>query len=348
MGANFVKGRVSGITETDDGNLILRYEDIESGGGLAEAEHDLVVLAVGVQPNRDARTAVRRRRARARRVLLRRRGRRRPRTRARPTSRACSSPARPPGPRTSRLHPPRGRARSAQAAAHLERKRRCAAMTRPQDRRLRLPVRRQHLATTSTWTGGRRGRVASPAWSWRGRRCSPAPTPPSRRSSRNRGAELDGIVVASCSPKLHTVTFREVAKRAGLNPYQYTQVNLREQCSWAHTDDQEGATGKAVRLVRAGIARTRLTEPLEPIVVETVPQGARRSAAASPACGRPSGWPTSAWPSSWSRRRPSSAVGSALRRDVPARPQRPGADRRARSKRSRNRPSDHRLHRARS
>ncbi len=53
MGANFVKGRVSGITETDEGNLVLRYEDIENGGTLAEAEHDMVVLAVGVQPNRE-------------------------------------------------------------------------------------------------------------------------------------------------------------------------------------------------------------------------------------------------------------------------------------------------------
>ncbi len=84
--------------------------------------------------------------------------------------------------------------------------------------------------------------------------------------------QLDGIVVASCSPKLHTFTFREVAKRAGLSPYQYTQVNIREQCSWAHTDDCTGATAKALRLVKAGVGRTRLTVPLEPIVVETVPK----------------------------------------------------------------------------
>ena len=83
---------------------------------------------------------------------------------------------------------------------------------------------------------------------------------------------LDGLVVASCSPKLHTFTFRGVARRAGLNPYEYTQVNLREQCSWTHTDDPEGATRKAIRLVHAGIARTRLTEPLQPTTVETVPR----------------------------------------------------------------------------
>jgi heterodisulfide reductase subunit A2 len=56
MGATYVKGRVSKITETPDGNLVLKYEDIEHGGGLVEAEYDLVVLAVGVQPNLDPDT----------------------------------------------------------------------------------------------------------------------------------------------------------------------------------------------------------------------------------------------------------------------------------------------------
>ena len=80
---------------------------------------------------------------------------------------------------------------------------------------------------------------------------------------------LDGLVVASCSPKLHVVTFRGVAKRAGLNPYEYTQVNVREQASWVHSDDEQSTTNKAISLVRAGIARTRLSDPLEPLVVET-------------------------------------------------------------------------------
>jgi heterodisulfide reductase subunit A-like polyferredoxin len=51
MGANYVKGRVAKITEKPDGDLIVRYEDIENGGRLVEAEYDLVVLAVGVRPN---------------------------------------------------------------------------------------------------------------------------------------------------------------------------------------------------------------------------------------------------------------------------------------------------------
>ena len=83
------------------------------------------------------------------------------------------------------------------------------------------------------------------------------------------GQHLDGLVVASCSPKLHTFTFRDVARRAGLNPYEYTQVNIREQCSWAHTDDADGATRKAIKLVRAGIAGTRTSVALEPTTVDT-------------------------------------------------------------------------------
>ncbi|MBN2390333.1 MAG: CoB--CoM heterodisulfide reductase iron-sulfur subunit A family protein [Anaerolineae bacterium] len=84
--------------------------------------------------------------------------------------------------------------------------------------------------------------------------------------------ELDGLVVASCAPSLHMHTFRGMAERAGLNPYQYVHVNLREQCSWAHTDDKNGATEKAVHLVRAGIAKVALTHPLVPLRVETKPR----------------------------------------------------------------------------
>jgi heterodisulfide reductase subunit A len=97
--------------------------------------------------------------------------------------------------------------------------------------------------------------------------CSDATQGDIERDIRDLG--LDGLVVASCSPKLHVTTFRGVARRAGLNPYEYTQVNVREQASWIHTDDADGTTDKAIALVKGGIARTALTEPLEPIVVQT-------------------------------------------------------------------------------
>jgi heterodisulfide reductase subunit A len=86
-----------------------------------------------------------------------------------------------------------------------------------------------------------------------------------------RHEDLDGLVVASCSPTLHLHTFRGVAERAGLNPYEYIQVNLREQCSWAHRDEIEKATGKAILLVKAGVAKVALTKPLSTIRIQTKP-----------------------------------------------------------------------------
>jgi heterodisulfide reductase subunit A len=81
--------------------------------------------------------------------------------------------------------------------------------------------------------------------------------------------KLDAIVVASCSPKLHLHTFRNVAKRAGINPYNYTQVNIREQCSWAHSDTPAEASVKAAGLIRAGIQKVSSSEALENIEVSS-------------------------------------------------------------------------------
>jgi heterodisulfide reductase subunit A-like polyferredoxin len=51
MGTSFVKGKIGKITEKDDGNLVVRYEDIDAGGVVKETEHDLVVLSLGLLPN---------------------------------------------------------------------------------------------------------------------------------------------------------------------------------------------------------------------------------------------------------------------------------------------------------
>jgi len=82
-----------------------------------------------------------------------------------------------------------------------------------------------------------------------------------------KGNALDGVVVASCSPKLHLITFRSVSERAGLNKYNYVHANIREQASWAHSDNKTGATEKAINIVKAAIAKVRYAETLEPIRV---------------------------------------------------------------------------------
>ncbi|MFN2121714.1 MAG: CoB--CoM heterodisulfide reductase iron-sulfur subunit A family protein, partial [Anaerolineales bacterium] len=76
---------------------------------------------------------------------------------------------------------------------------------------------------------------------------------------------VNRVVVGACAPMLHEQTFRGAVTRAGLNPYLYHHVGLREQDSWVHGSDKQAATEKAIRLMGAGVAKARLLQPLDPI-----------------------------------------------------------------------------------
>lgn len=76
-----------------------------------------------------------------------------------------------------------------------------------------------------------------------------------------REHSLTGVVICSCSPRMHENTFRKTVEKAGLNPYLLEIANIREQCSWIHKDKRE-ATEKAVILGRAAIAKVQLNAPL--------------------------------------------------------------------------------------
>jgi heterodisulfide reductase subunit A len=82
---------------------------------------------------------------------------------------------------------------------------------------------------------------------------------------------LNRIVAASCSPRLHEPTFRKCLAEAGLNPYLLEMANLREQCSWVHSHDAEGATQKSKDLVRSAVARARWLEAREELEVPVEP-----------------------------------------------------------------------------
>lgn len=75
--------------------------------------------------------------------------------------------------------------------------------------------------------------------------------------------KLSGIVVCSCSPRMHEATFRKTAAGAGLNPYMVEIANIREQCSWVHKDMPTG-TEKAIILGKAAVAKVNLNAPLIP------------------------------------------------------------------------------------
>lgn len=74
-------------------------------------------------------------------------------------------------------------------------------------------------------------------------------------------ANLNRVVVAACSPRIHEMTFRKALQNAGLNPYLFQMANIREHVSWVHTDRAE-ATRKARALIRAAIMRVNHHIPL--------------------------------------------------------------------------------------
>ena len=82
---------------------------------------------------------------------------------------------------------------------------------------------------------------------------------------------LEGIVIAACSPSLHEATFRREAEAAGLNSYLAEIANIREQCSWVHTD-METATAKAVGIIKTIVEKVKLNEVLTPARIPVTPR----------------------------------------------------------------------------
>jgi heterodisulfide reductase subunit A len=74
---------------------------------------------------------------------------------------------------------------------------------------------------------------------------------------------LDRVVVASCSPLMHEITFRGACTEAGLNPFLFQMANIREHVSWVHASDPAGATIKAQDLVAAAVSRVSRHNPIE-------------------------------------------------------------------------------------
>jgi len=77
-----------------------------------------------------------------------------------------------------------------------------------------------------------------------------------------RAKGINRVVVTACSPKTHEAIFRRVLARAGLNPFLLEMVNVRNQDSWVHKQEREGATLKAMDMVAMGVEKARRLEPL--------------------------------------------------------------------------------------
>ncbi|MDD5467172.1 MAG: CoB--CoM heterodisulfide reductase iron-sulfur subunit A family protein [Anaerolineales bacterium] len=79
--------------------------------------------------------------------------------------------------------------------------------------------------------------------------------------------ELDGVVVAACSPAMHETTFRKTVAAEGLNPYRCESANIREQVSWVHQQEKEEATRKAIEIARSIAEKVKGNEALESLVL---------------------------------------------------------------------------------
>ena len=79
--------------------------------------------------------------------------------------------------------------------------------------------------------------------------------------------KLNRVVVAACSVRMHEATFRACVADAGLNPFLMEMANIREQDTWVHAHDPEGALLKAKELVAAAVAKVRHVQPLQTITV---------------------------------------------------------------------------------
>ncbi len=75
--------------------------------------------------------------------------------------------------------------------------------------------------------------------------------------------QLNRVVVASCTPRTHEPLFRETIQEVGLNPYLFEMVNIRDQCTWVHMGDSDTALEKAKDLIRMGVGKAALLQPLE-------------------------------------------------------------------------------------
>jgi heterodisulfide reductase subunit A len=87
-----------------------------------------------------------------------------------------------------------------------------------------------------------------------------------------RSGEINRVVVAACSPRMHEPTFRMAASEAGLNPFYFSQANIREHATWVNMKDKEGATRIAKDHIRMQVAKVAKLEALEPQKVKVTPK----------------------------------------------------------------------------
>jgi heterodisulfide reductase subunit A len=85
--------------------------------------------------------------------------------------------------------------------------------------------------------------------------------------------QLNRVIVASCTPRTHEPLFQATMEEVGLNKYLFEMVNIRDQCSWVHMHDAENATAKSRDLLRMAVAKSRQLVPLQEHEIDVIHKG---------------------------------------------------------------------------
>ena len=272
-GVRFVKSKISAVTPVDDtGNLVIRY--INGTGKLVEEEFDMVILSVGLTVREDTVSLAERLGIGMDRYHFAATSSFAPVETSRPGIYVCGALQ---GPKDIPYSVMQASAAACAAGTRLAKARGTLIREKPEVSERSIAGEPPRVGVFVCNCGVNIGgivRVPEVAEYARSLpyvayveenlfTCSQDTQDKMKDVIKDHG--LNRIVVAACSPRTHEPLFQETLTQAGLNKYLFEMANIRNQCSWVHSDNRDAATQKAKDLVRMAVAKAWRLDPLEEV-----------------------------------------------------------------------------------
>ncbi|MDA3885696.1 MAG: CoB--CoM heterodisulfide reductase iron-sulfur subunit A family protein [Candidatus Delongbacteria bacterium] len=278
-GVQFIKSKVSDISENEDGSLTLKY--VYENGDIQYKEFDMVVLAVGLQPRKGMPELAEKLDIKLNEYGFCRSDSYTPLTTSRDGIYVCGAMNAPKDIPESVVSAS-GAVAEATKYLRLERQK----LTDPKDAPKEIPVAgvRPRIGTFVCHCGINIAGVVDVKAVAESARSLPnveysedlmyacSPDGLDIIKKRIKEQNLNRIVVAACTPRTHEPLFRETINEAGLNPYLFEMANIRDQCSWAHQNEPELATVKAKDLMAMAAGKARELKPLDRLPIDINPK----------------------------------------------------------------------------
>ncbi|MEW5768425.1 MAG: FAD-dependent oxidoreductase [bacterium] len=268
-GVKFVKGRVAGLKEVKDHNLILRYTS--EFGKILKEEFDLVILSIGLRPNEEMKSLAKRLGIRLNQFGFARTPEFSPVETTRPGIFVAGAFQ---GPKDIPETVMQGSGAASKAGVLLAETRGTEVLKKTYPPESDVSGQEPRIGVFICHCGINIGGVvdipsvveyaktlANVVYAENNLYTCSEDTQ-KKIKEKVKEERLNRVIVASCTPRTHEPLFRETCRDAGLNPYLFEMANIRDQCSWVHMNEPEKATRKAKDLVRIAVAKSRLLEPL--------------------------------------------------------------------------------------